>query len=186
MFWPSGLIVGHSTRMTLLRIASICGSPCAETQLVGELDGVLASGDFVGMESPVDVDDDLGGAGELARLSVSEAARVGQLAGDRFVFVKTGEIFGRGNDGDLEFFAAGRLAHFEHLDAVRAGGQRVEVADGVVVVGEVEVVAGVVAENGYRCRNLRTSCYEWQAQEQDREQYGNGTATNEAKMHSFP
>ena len=87
-------------------------------QLVGQRHGVLRARDLVGVQAAIDVDDDGRGAGKLAGLGVVEIGGVGEAVGDLFDLVETGEIFGAGNDGDLDVLAFGGLADGEHLHAI--------------------------------------------------------------------
>ena len=123
-------------------------------QLVGQHHGVLRAGHFVGVQAAIDVHDHLGRARQFLRLVVVQIGGVGQSSGNLFGLVQLGQVLRRRDDGDLDVLAFGGLAHGEHLDAVRGRGQRVEVANRVFVVGEVEVVAGIVPENGDRRRHL--------------------------------
>ncbi len=138
-------------------------------ELVRKLDGMLAAGNFAGVESAIDVNDDLGCAGEFTGLLVGQRAGVGEFAGDGLVFFETREVFRRGDDGDLEVFAAGALADFEHLYAVGTGGEGVKIFDRVVVVGEVEVISGIVAQDRGGGGNLGGSGYESKGDKKDKE-----------------
>ena len=71
MFWPSGLIDGHSIRTTLSRIGLIFGSSACDEQVVGELDRVLRAGDLGRVQAAADVDERLALARASRRASSS-------------------------------------------------------------------------------------------------------------------
>ena len=94
-------------------------------------------------------------ASSLRRVVV-QIGGVGQAPGILLDLVQVGEVLRRGDDGDFNVLALGALAHREHLHAVRSRRQRVEVPDRVFVIGQIEIVAGIVAENGNRRGDLRS------------------------------
>src|SRR5262249_12153556 len=57
-----------------------------------------------------------------------------------------GEILRGGDDGDVPVEPASRLAHTDELEPVGGLGQFLEIAEGFVVSGKVEIFAGLVAE----------------------------------------
>ncbi len=148
MSWPSGLSVGQSTRMTLSRMVSISGSFCADSQLVGQRNGVLGSGDFARVQATIDMHDDFCRVGKFPRLRVREALGGGKLLFRRFVLIETGEILRRGDNGDFDVAALGCFADDDHLHAIGVRGQLVEVVDLLLVIREIVVVAGRMAEHG--------------------------------------
>jgi len=105
------------------------------------------------MQAAVDVDDGLAFAGQRLRRFVIQPAAQSQPLGNRLVLVDLRQILGRRNQRDLPIHATRGLAYRNHLDPVRARGQTMEVFARFVVVGEVEVLARLVAEHGFRRGN---------------------------------
>ena len=93
--WPSGLIVGHSIRTTLSRIALISGSFGAADEVVEQLRRVLRAGDFGRVQAAVDVDERLALAREPARLGVGQSLRMRQPPRDLPVVIDLREILRR-------------------------------------------------------------------------------------------
>ena len=122
-------------------------------QLVGERHRQLVVGDFAGVHAAVDVDDDLAVVRQLLGLFVGQPARIGQPLRDVDVLLEVADVVG-GRDHRIDHLSAlGRLAGVEQLDAVRHLGQRLEVADLLLEIGEVAIVAGRVAEHALGCRD---------------------------------
>ncbi len=118
-------------------------------QLVAKQDGLLSTGDFGGVQAAVDVDDGLAFARQRLGLFVGETPALGQAARDVLIFVKLRQIPRRGDDGNLPIQATRGLADRNDLDAIGSRRQFVEVVARFVVVGEVEIVAGLVAQDGF-------------------------------------
>src|SRR6516225_2368103 len=72
------------------------------------------------------------------------------------------------------------LAHLDDLDAVRSCGQLAEVAERVIITGQVEVGAWCVAKHGFRRRRLREcACH----QSRDRDGAGSQGAFEYRRPH---
>src|SRR6185437_15353994 len=78
---------------------------------------------------------------------VVEAAGPGEAAVEVLEVIELGEVLGRRDQRQVEVQAAGGLAYVHQLDAIGAGGHLAVVAERVVVAGQVEIVAGGVAEH---------------------------------------
>ena len=122
-------------------------------QLVGEQDGLLRAGNFGGVQPAVDVDDGLAFARQRLGLFVGEPPALGQAARDVLIFVELRQILRRRNDGNLPIQAAGGLADRDQFDAIGNCRQFVEIVARFVVVGKIEIVAGLVAQDGFGGRN---------------------------------
>ena len=110
---------------------------------------MLRAGDFGGVQAAIDVDDGFALARQGVCGGVVEAAAVSEALRDLLVVIELREIGGRRDDGDFPIEAAGGFADGDQLDAIGGGGEVVEVVARFVVVGEVEIVAGLVAEHGF-------------------------------------
>ena len=104
----------------------------------------------VGVQAAIDVDDGLGLARQGVRLLVADAARERQAPRDVLIMIELRQVGGVGDEGDEPVAAARGLAHVDQLDAVRRRRQLAEIAQRVFVSGQVEIVAGLVAQHRFR------------------------------------
>ncbi len=147
MSWPSGLSVGHNTRITLSRMVSTSGSPWAEASLYASAIECCPPATSLECRPPsmctmtFDV-----WARSLACASVRSCA-VASFLSDRLVFVEAREILWRRDHGNFDVAPLGRLAYREHLHAIGVRRKLVEVVNLLFVIGQVVVVAGRVAQN---------------------------------------
>src|SRR6476469_1653050 len=81
--------------------------------------------------------------------------------------LELGEVLGIGNEGNDPFAALRGLTDIDQLDAVRRGGQLAEVGERLLVIGELEIGARLVAEDGLRCGRLGGGRQSQREQEQD-------------------
>ena len=98
------------------------------------------------LQSATDVDEYLAFGGEPARLGVGETGGMGDALGDLLEAVELRQVFRGRDDRERPRMAGGRLPDVHELDAVRDGRELLEVGDGLVICGELEVRADREAE----------------------------------------
>ena len=99
------------------------------------------------------MDDGFALMGQSLRLFVGEAAALSQAARNVLVLVELREILRGGDDGDLPIQASRGLADGDQLDAIGNGGQLVKIIARFIVIGQIEIVAGFMAEDGFGSRD---------------------------------
>ena len=137
----------HNSTIRFWRMAWNSGSSRGR-KVVAELDGVLVVGDFGRMQTAIDVNDRLDLARQGARLLLVDTARQSQAAGEVLMVLELREVFRVGDEGDEPVAALRGFADVHELDPIGGGGEFLEVSERLLVVGELEIGAGLVAENG--------------------------------------
>src|SRR6185437_7419834 len=122
-------------------------------EVVAELDGVLMVGDFVGVQSAVDMDERLGFARQRMRLLVRNTARHGEAPRDIFVVLDLRQVRRVGDEGDPPVALLRGLAYVDQFDAVGRCRDLAEVVERVFVSGELKVGARLIAEYRFGRRN---------------------------------
>ena len=121
----------------------------------GEFGGALGAGGFGGVHAGVDPDEDFALLGDLGGFVLGGEAE-GHAAVPFLVLVELADVFLRADEGDVHGFAGGRFAVLDQLEAGRGLFELLVVGDDVVVVGELVVGTGAVAEvlggSGYGSR----------------------------------
>ena len=136
-------------------IEDCCGRRIgAGYQVVGELNGVLGVRHLGGVKAAVDVHDHFAVVGERARLVVVESPDQRETPGRLLIFVELGEIAPGRDQRDVPVTPLRCLADAEQLQLVGRGGEFLKVAERFVVTGQEKIVAGFMAENRLRRRDL--------------------------------
>src|SRR5262249_12064380 len=105
------------------------------------------------MQSAIEVNDGFTLAGERPRVFVFESAPERQAARDVLVSIDLREILRRGNQGDLPVEAPCGSTYRDQLDSIGARGQLAEVLARFIITSQIEVVARLVTQDGFRRGN---------------------------------
>ena len=106
---PSGFSVGHSIKITLLRIASTSGSFCEETSLYARLIDA-ARPPLPRNAAAIDVHNSFALTRKFTCLRLRQAPAVCQPLRNLLIFAQTGEIFRRRNNRNVPIEPSRRLA----------------------------------------------------------------------------
>ena len=115
MFWPSGLIDGHSIRITLSKIGLIFGIVRVRQEVVRELQSVLAARNLGRVQPAVDVDERLSLLSKTMRLGIGQPVGMRETLRDLAILLDVGQVLRARHEGEVPRMPVRRPVQFRSV-----------------------------------------------------------------------